>query len=78
MLSQSQQQLWLLLPLIHTFLVVEIVLESSGGGFEAGTHPWEMALLVVLVGQRQHPPCFQAEHLFVLLHKYLGCVFCLA
>lgn len=32
-----------------------------------------------MVGQRQQPLCFQAEYLFVLLHKKcLGCVFCLA
>lgn len=78
MLSQSQQQLWVLLPLRDTYFVVEIVLVSSGGGFEVGTQLWEMGLLVVLVGQRQHPLCFQAERLFVVLHKYLGCVFCLA
>lgn len=78
MLSQSQQQLWVLLPLRYSFLIVQSALVSTGVGVKAGTQLLETGLLVALVGQRQQPLCFQGEHLFVLLHKSLGCVFCLA
>lgn len=77
-LSQSQQQLWVLLPLRYSFLIVQSALVSTGVGVKAGAQLLETRLLVALVGQRQQPLCFQGEHLFVLLHKSLGCVFCLA